>query len=243
MKPVALVTGSSRGIGHAIAVKLAQSGYRLIIHGSGLSPALTTSLKVVQKYSPKSVSLTFDVCQAEAVSSAIRQILAQVGPISVLVNNAGITRDRTVVKMSTSEWDRVIQTNLSSAFYTTKAVLPAMKTQGFGRIINISSVVAYKGNFGQANYAAAKAGLIGFTKALSREVARSGITVNAVCPGLIQTEMTEKIPEIYRQHLLSQVGQGKMGQPDDVANLVAFLASVDSAYVTGSVFTIHGGWL
>lgn len=243
MKQTALVTGSSRGIGKAIALRLAQSGYQIILHGSHRSEALESTQKDLQRLGAWTMATHFDVSSKAAVESACASILEKVGTLDVLVNNAGIVRDRTFLKMSEQEWDDVLKTNLYGAFYVTQQLLPKMKERGFGRVINISSIVALKGNFGQTNYAAAKAGLIGMTKSLAREVAKYNITVNAVCPGLIQTEMTAKIPDEHMKQLLSNIALGRVGSPEEVAHLIAFLASNESSYITGAAIDINGGWL
>lgn len=243
MKQTALVTGSSRGIGKAIALRLAQSGFQIILHGSNKSEALESTQKELQRLGAITTTTHFDISNKAAVESACASILVKVGTVDVLVNNAGIVRDRTFLKMSEQELDDVLKTNLYGAFYVTQQLLPKMKERGFGRVINISSIVALKGNFGQTNYAAAKAGLIGMTKSLAREVAKYNITVNAVCPGLIQTEMTAKIPDEHLKQLLSNVALGRVGSPEEVAHLVAFLASNESSYITGAAIDINGGWL
>ena len=243
MKQTALVTGSSRGIGKAIATRLAKDGYRIILHGSYMSDALRSTEKELKKISPSTIVTTFDVANRIEVESACFSILKKVDSVDVLVNNAGIVKDRTFINMSDQEWDEVLKTSLYGSFYVTKELLPGMVMRTFGRIINISSVVAMKGNFGQANHAAAKAGIIGMTKSLAREVAKYKITVNAVCPGLIETESIAGIPRKFLKWMLSQVALGRMGTPQEVASIVAYLASRESSYVTGAIIDVNGGWL
>lgn len=242
MKQTALVTGSSRGIGKAIALRLGKDGYRLILHGSRKSEALKATEKELKKLSLLVLTTYFDVSNKAEVESACVSILKKVDAVDVLVNNAGIVRDKTFIKMSEKEWDEVLKTNLYGPFYVTKQLLPKMKEHGYGRIINISSIAA-RGAYGKTNYAAAKAGLIGMTKSLAQEVAKYNITVNVVCPGFIQTEMATSIPDKYKKQLLSQVALGRMGTPQEVASLVAYLANKESSYITGAAIDINGGWL
>ena len=238
----ALVTGSSRGIGKAIALRLAKDGYKIILHGSRPSEAFRGVQKDLEKLDSLAMATYFDVSDKNAVIMGCRSILKRVGRVDVLVNNAGIVRDSIFTKMSEKEWDEVIKTNLYGPFYITQQFLAKMIRRKFGRIINISSI-ASRGAFGKANYAAAKAGLLGMTKSLAQEVARYNITVNAVCPGFIETEMSTSIPSKYRKQLLSKISLGRAGTPAEVASLVAYLASSESSYITGTAIDINGGWI
>lgn len=242
MKKTALVTGSSRGIGKAIAFRLAKDGYRVVLHGSRESEVLKSTEKELKKTGASTITVCFDVSDAEAVKTACINLLKKIGAIDVLVNNAGIVRDKTFMKMSEKEWDDVVKTNLYGPFYVTKQLMPKMKEHGFGRIINLSSI-AVRGAFGKTNYAAAKAGLIGLTRSLALEVAEDNITVNAICPGFINAGMSALIPDKYQKQLLSRVAMKRPGSPEEVASLVAFLASKESSYITGAVVDVNGGWL
>lgn len=243
MKKIALITGSSRGIGKAIAIRLAQDNFKIILHGLHKSLELKSTEKELKKNNSLALTICFDVSKKQEVESACSSILKKIGAVDVLVNNAGIIRDRTFIKMSEKEWDDVIKTNLYGPFYVTKQLLTRMKKCVYGRIINISSIVALKGNFGQTNYAASKAGLIGMTKSLAREVAKYNITVNAVSPGFIGTQINSAIPEKYRQQMLSQVALRRIGKPSEVASIVSYLASKESSYITGAVIDVNGGWI
>ncbi len=237
---VCLVTGASRGIGRAIALELARQGACIAVgytHDAAAADAVVDEIKAI---GVQAMPLGADVQDAAAVAAAVDSVIAQFGKIDVLVNNAGITRDRTLAKMSPEEWDAVIATNLSSVFRVTTRVLPHMVEAGYGRIINISSVIGIHGNFGQANYAAAKAGIIGFTKSAALEFARKGITVNAVAPGFIETEMIAAMPEDVRTKIREKVPMQRFGRPEEIANLVAFLAA-HGDYITGQAITIDGG--
>lgn len=239
----AMVTGSSRGIGKAIALRLAREGYRLILHGSRMSKELDTAQSELKKIGVPTLTTCFDVSNKEAVELGCSSILKKVNKIDVLVNNAGIVKDRTFIKMSEEEWDKVIKTNLYGPFYVTKQLLPNMKMHTYGRIINMSSIAAQRGAFGKTNYAAAKAGVIGMTKSLALEVGKYNITVNAICPGYIDTRMAADIPVKYREKFSSQIALARIGKPSEVASLVAYLASSESSYITGAIIEINGGWL
>lgn len=243
MKQTALVTGSSRGIGKAIALRLAKEGYKVILHGSHMSRDLLATEEELKKLGALTLTTCFDVSRKAKVKLACTLLLKKVGTVDVLVNNAGIVKDRMFSKMSEEEWDEVLKTNLYGPFYVTQQLLARMKTRAFGRIINISSIAALRGAYGKTNYAAAKAGIIGMTKSIAWEVAKYNITVNAVCPGFIKTEMSFAIPDKYQKKILSQVAVGRMGTPDEVASLVAYLASKDCSYITGAAIDINGGWL
>ena len=237
MVRTALITGGTRGIGAAIATALKQAGYQVIaIYGGNDQAAQkfkeTTGIPV-QKW---------DVSSYEACADGVKQVETQFGPIDVLVNNAGITRDGMFHKMTPEQWGAVINTNLNSLFNMCRPVIEGMRERGFGRIINISSVNGQKGQMGQTNYSAAKAGEIGFTKALAQENARKGITVNAICPGYIGTEMVQAMPkEVLEKSILPYIPIGRLGEPGEIARCVVFLASDTAGYITGSTLTVNGG--
>lgn len=232
----ALVTGGTRGIGAAISKYLLKQGYNVIANyhsrdEAALAFKQETGVDVVK----------FDVSKFDDVQGQIAAIVEHHGPIHVLVNNAGITKDGFLHKMPEDDWDVVIETNLKSAFNLCRAVVPVMREQNFGRIINISSINAQKGQFGQANYCAAKAGLIGFTKALALEGARKNITANVICPGYIETDMTGAIPAEILTEIIKSIPAGRMGRPEEIGSLVAYLASAEASYITGAVFSANGG--
>ena len=238
---VAIVSGAGRGIGHAIAVRLASEGARVACVSRSVENAKRTAdeLNVARADSAKPYSV--DVADHEAVQNIGTQILADFGKVDILVNNAGITRDALSMRMSVEDWDTVINTNLRGAFNFVQAVERSMIKQRSGRIINISSVIGLIGNAGQTNYAASKAGLLGFTKSLAREVASRNITVNAVAPGFIVTDMTGALSEDVQKNIVKRIPLGKVGEPQDVANVVAFLASEEARYITGQVLCVDGG--
>lgn len=237
---VALVTGASRGIGRAIALHLATQGARVV--GTATSDAGAEEIRnTLVAAGVDCLGLKLDVCDFAACSGAFAEIEARFGGVSILVNNAGITRDNLALRMSEEEWDRVIDTNLKAVFRMCKLVMRGMMKARYGRIINITSVVGASGNAGQANYAAAKAGVAGMTRALARELGSRNITVNCVAPGFIETDMTKELPEAQRSALLSQISLGRLGQPEEIAAAVAFLASPGAAYVTGSTLHVNGG--
>ncbi len=237
MARVALVTGGTRGIGEAISVALKDAGYTVAASYGGNDEAANkfkeaTGIPVYK----------FDVADFDACSENIKQIEADVGPIEVLVNNAGITRDRPLHKMSKDDWDAVINTNLSSLFNMCRNVIEGMRERGFGRIVNISSINGQKGQFGQTNYSASKSGDLGFTKALALETAAKGITVNAVAPGYIGTEMVRAVPEkVLNEKILPLIPVGRLGEPEEMARCVVFLASDDAGFITGSTLSANGG--
>ena len=235
---VALVTGASRGIGAAIALELAQRGLKVIGTGTTDDGAakITAALSA---YGGRGCAL--DVNDGAAVEALVDEIVKVYGAIHVLVNNAGITRDTLAMRLKDSDWDAVLDTNLKAVFRLSRAVIRPMMKQRYGRIINITSVVGASGNAGQANYAAAKAGVAGMTRALARELGSRSITVNCVAPGFIETDMTASLPEAQQQALLAQIPLGHLGKPVDIANAVAFLASPQAAYVTGQELHVNGG--
>ncbi|PZP22898.1 3-oxoacyl-ACP reductase FabG [Pseudomonas kuykendallii] len=237
---VALVTGASRGIGQAIALELGRQG--AIVIGTATSPAGAERIaETLKQNGIEGAGLVLDVTDSESVSSTLEHIQQHLGQPSILVNNAGITRDNLMLRMKDDEWFDVINTNLNSLFRLSKAVLRGMTKARWGRIINIGSVVGAMGNGGQANYAAAKAGLEGFGRALAREVGSRAITVNAVAPGFIDTDMTRELPEAQRDALLGQIPLGRLGQAEEIAKVVAFLASDGASYVTGATIPVNGG--
>lgn len=238
---VALVTGASRGIGRAVALRLAADGANVAVnYNSGSDEASALAMEIVSS-GRQAVALQADVSDPAQADELIAATVEAFGSLDILVNNAGITRDGLLMRLSEDDWDSVLDTNLKGAFLCTKAGIRPMLRQRSGRIVNMSSVVATTGNVGQANYTAAKAGLIGFTKTVAREVATRGITVNAVAPGFIETQMVEAISEDLRQQIVERIPLGYFGTPSDVAALVAFLSSDDARYITGQVLGIDGG--
>ncbi len=238
---VAVVTGASRGIGRAIAEELGQGGARVIVNYSrSKEPAEDLVQKLKEHGSRQAVAIQADVSDATQAARLIEETIQHFGRIDILVNNAGINLDRTMKKMTVEDWNTVIQVDLNSFFYTVKAALPYFTEQKSGTIINISSFVGQMGNFGQANYAAAKSGIIGFTKTAALELARSHVTVNAICPGFIETEMYEIIPEKVKEAILQRIPLGRVGTPQEVARAVRYLI-VDGEYITGQTLNINGG--
>ena len=237
----ALVTGASRGIGRAIALRLAAEGASVVVnYHSGENDAASVVSEITAS-GGTAIAFQASVASAEEANRLVDATVEALGGIDILVNNAGITRDNLLMRLSEDDWDAVLDTNLKGAFLCTKAAIRPMLRQRSGRIVNMSSIVAITGNPGQANYTAAKAGLIGFTKTIAREVASRGITVNALAPGFIETQMVEAIPEDLRKQILERIPLGQFGTPDDVARSVVFLASDDGAYITGQVIGIDGG--
>jgi acetoacetyl-CoA reductase len=237
------VTGGARGIGGAISTLLAEDGATVAVLGLPEDRARTQNLAAGLNGAATRVRFyETDVGIYARCKEAVAAVLTEHGRVDFLVNNAGITRDHTVRKMTVEEWEAVLQVNLSGPFFMIKAVLDTMVEQGFGRIVNISSVVGESGNFGQANYAAAKAGLIGLTKTVALEVAKRGITVNAVAPGFIDTDMTRAMPVQAIESAIEQTPGRRLGRPDEVAQLVRFLLDENSGYITGAVYNINGGW-
>jgi 3-oxoacyl-[acyl-carrier protein] reductase len=238
---VAVITGGARGIGRAIAFRLAAGGDAVVIADVSTETAEATA-KELEAAGRTAVAWGVNVTEPAQVAAMAEAAVERLGRIDILVNNAGITRDGLILRMKDEEWDQVLAVNLDGAFYCSRAVLrPMLKQKQGGRIINISSVVGCMGNVGQANYVASKAGLIGLTKALAREVAPRGITVNAVAPGFIETEMTAALPESVRQSMRAQIPLDRFGAPEDVAAAVVFLASEAAGYITGQVIHVNGG--
>lgn len=237
---VALVTGASRGIGKAIADELARAGH--IVVGTATSEAGAAAISErLQAISPQSSGVVLNVNDKDNVAAVIKQISADLAAPTIVVNNAGITKDNLMMRMKDDEWDDVIDTNLNSAYRVIKACLRGMTKAKWGRVINISSVVGSMGNAGQANYSATKAGIEGFGRALAAEIGSRNITVNAVAPGFIDTDMTKELPEDHRQALQSKIPLGRLGEPEEVAKVVAFLASDAASYVTGTTMHVNGG--
>lgn len=240
---VALVTGAgkdSRGIGHGIAVALAREGADVAVASHTLANALRVA-DAVQELGRRSLAIEMDVSQAESVESGVAEVLGAFGRIDILVNNAGITRDALVVRMREEDWDAVLDVNLKGAFLCSRAVAKVMMKQRSGCIINITSIMGLTGNAGQANYASAKAGLIGLTKSLARELGSRNVRVNAIAPGWIETAMTDTLPESVREAMLKQIPLGRLGRAEDVAGAVVFLCSDEASYITGQVLTVDGG--
>ena len=237
---VAIVTGSTRGIGKAIAEELAHQGARVVISGRNAQLANAVA-NAIQQNGGEAIAIPADVSQMSDAQKLVQETIGKWERVDILVNNAGITKDNLLLRMSEAEWDSVLQVNLKGAFNCTKSVTRQMMKQRYGRIINITSVVGLMGNAGQANYAASKAGLIGFTKSIARELASRNITCNAVAPGYIQTDMTESLDDAVKQTLQQQIPLGRLGEPQDVAKVVAFLCSDAAAYITGQVINVDGG--
>jgi 3-oxoacyl-[acyl-carrier protein] reductase len=237
----ALVTGASRGIGREIALKLASLGADVAVNYSGSEAKANEVVAEIEAMGRKSFAVKCNVSDAEEVTSMVKKAIEQFGALDILVNNAGITRDNLLMRMKESEWDEVLNINLKGVFLCTKAVTRQMMKQKSGRIINIASIVGVSGNPGQANYVAAKAGVIGLTKTAAKELASRNITVNAVAPGFISTDMTDKLPEDIKADMLKLIPLARFGEPKDIANVVAFLASSESSYMTGQTLHIDGG--
>ena len=234
---IALVTGATRGIGRAVAEELVSKGAFVI--GTATSEKGAESISAY--LGEKGKGLVLNVADQASIDAVLEQIKQEFGDIDILVNNAGITRDNLLMRMKDEEWFDILQTNLSSVYHLSKAMLRTMMKKRFGRIINIGSVVGSMGNAGQTNYCAAKAGLIGFSKALAKEVSSRGITVNVVAPGFIATDMTEVLSEELKNNLLTQIPAGRLGEPKDIAKAVAFLASEDASYINGTTLHVNGG--
>lgn len=237
----AIVTGASRGIGAEIAKYLAKEGARVAVNYSGSQSKAEEVVKAIETAGGEAFAIQASVGDSASVTEMIAATMERFGTIDILVNNAGITRDNLLMRMKESEWDDVINTNLKGVFLCTKAVTRQMMKQRAGRIINIASIVGVSGNAGQANYVAAKAGVIGLTKTTAKELASRNINVNAIAPGFITTEMTEELPEEVKSQMLTQIPLAKLGNPEDVAKVVVFLASGDSNYITGQTLHVDGG--
>ncbi|OGW61761.1 MAG: 3-oxoacyl-[acyl-carrier-protein] reductase [Nitrospirae bacterium RBG_16_64_22] len=237
---VALVTGAAQGIGRTIADLLAARGAGVVVADIQQEAAASTAAQIAA-HGTRTLGLSANVADGGSVKEMISQAVSTMGRLDILVNNAGITRDNLLVRMKDDEWNAVLNVNLKGAFLCTQAAIRGMSKQRYGRIINIASIVGVMGNAGQANYAASKAGLIGFTKTVAREYAERGVTVNAVAPGFIDTAMTQALPEEARKTLMAQIPMGRLGTVDDVALAVSFLASDDASYVTGQVLHVNGG--
>ncbi|WP_430474255.1 acetoacetyl-CoA reductase [Thalassospira lucentensis] len=236
MKKTALVTGGTRGIGKAISLSLKDAGYTVVANYAGndeAAKAFTAETGIA--------AYKWSVADPDACASGIAKVEAEVGPIDILINNAGITRDGFMHKMETDAWAAVIETNLSSLFYMTKPVLEGMRARGFGRVVNISSINGQAGQLGQTNYSAAKAGVHGFTKALAQEVARKGVTVNTIAPGYINTDMVAAVPEKVLEGIISKIPVGRLGEADEIAQAILYLCGPNSGFITGSCLSINGG--
>jgi len=238
---VALVTGASRGIGREIALELARQGANVAVNYAGNEALANEVVAEIEAMGQKAIAIRCNVANADEVSSMVKATIEQFGSVDILVNNAGVTRDNLLMRMKEEEWDAVLNTNLKGVFLCTKAVTRPMMKQRKGRIINVASVVGIVGNAGQANYVAAKAGVIGLTKTTAKELAPRGINVNAIAPGFISTDMTEKLPDEAKNSLLAQIPLSRFGEPGDIAKVAVFLASEDSAYMTGQTLCVDGG--
>jgi 3-oxoacyl-[acyl-carrier protein] reductase len=236
----AFVTGASRGIGRAIALTLAKAGANIVV----ASPEMDNNEKVAQEIRDlgvRALVVDFNLTSPESIKAGVSQALKEFGKIEILVNNAGVTKDGLAIRMKKEDWDFVLSINLTGAFLTAQQILPGMIKERWGRIVNIASVVGQAGNAGQANYVASKAGIIGLTKSLAQEVASRNITVNAVAPGFIETDMTAKLPQEVKDRMAATIALKRFGKPEDIANAVKFLASDDAEYITGNVINVNGG--
>lgn len=238
---VALVTGASRGIGKAVALELAKQGAKVVVNYAGSEAKALEVVDEIKALGSEAVAIQANVAEADAVQSLVKQTIETFGSLDILINNAGITRDNLLMRMKEQEWDDVMNINLKGVFLCTKAVTRQMMKQRHGRIINISSIVGVSGNPGQANYVAAKAGVIGLTKTTAKELAARNITVNAIAPGFITTDMTDELPEEVKAEMLKQIPLSRFGEPKDVAKTVVFLASESSRYITGQTIHVDGG--
>lgn len=237
----AIVTGGSRGIGRAIALRLAEEGANVAVIYAGNTAAAEETQKAIAAQGGQSIAIQCDVANEEAVTAMVKQVKEQFGSVDILVNNAGITRDGLLMRMKTADWQAVLDTNLTGTFFCTKAVTKLMMKQRSGVIVNLTSVVGLTGNAGQANYAAAKSGIIGFTKSVAKELASRGIRANAVAPGYIDTDMTAVLSDTVKEEMIKAIPMGRIAQPQEVANAVLFLVSDCSSYITGQVLNVDGG--
>lgn len=238
---IAMVTGGSRGIGRATALALAAEGADVAVNCQHSLEAAEEVCNVIRKMDVRAVAYKADIAKEEEAHNMVERVQSELGPVSILVNNAGITRDKSFVKMTKMMWDEVLGVNLNGPFNVTHAVLPGMLNVGWGRVINVASIVGQTGNFGQANYAVTKGGLIAFTMTLAREVARKAVTVNAVAPGYIETDMTKDVPAPVIEQVKAMTPLGRLGKPEEVAAAITFLARPESSYITGQVLAVNGG--
>ena len=238
---VALVTGASRGIGRAVAIRLAKSGAKIAVNYAGNQAAAEEVKQIIEQNGGEAILVQADISNAESVDAMVAAVMEAFGRIDILVNNAGITRDTLLMRMKEADWNAVIQTNLTGVFSVTKAVSKIMMKQRYGKIVNMSSVVGLMGNAGQANYAAAKAGVIGFTKSMAKELAARNITVNAIAPGFIATDMTAVLSDKVKEDLATKIPMGRLGEADDIASAVLFLVSDSANYITGQTLNVDGG--
>lgn len=238
---VAIVTGASRGIGRSVAIALAKAGAKVVINYAGNAAAAAEVKTIIEAAGGESLLMQADVAKDEAVAAMVKQTMETFGRIDILVNNAGITRDNLLMRMKEEDWDAVLNTNLKGVFMCTKQISKVMMKQRTGKIVNMTSVVGLMGNAGQSNYAAAKAGVIGFTKSMAKELASRGITVNAIAPGFINTDMTAVLSEQVKEGLATKIPAGRLGDPEDVAAAVLFLVSDSANYITGQTLNVDGG--
>ncbi|MCA9848122.1 MAG: beta-ketoacyl-ACP reductase [Dehalococcoidia bacterium] len=238
---VAVVTGGSRGIGRACAIALANEGADVVINYTSNDEAAKATAAECEKAGVKTLVVKADVSKADEAQNLVKQAEETFGKVDILINNAGINRDKTIQRMTPGEWDEVIETDLSSIFYLTNAALGGMRERNYGRIVNMSSVIGQMGNIGQANYSAAKAGMIAFTKTAAKELARFGVTVNAVCPGFIETDMVAALSDEIKEALIKQIPLGRFGTAEEVADTVVFICKPSGAWYTGAQFSMNGG--
>lgn len=241
MRKLALITGASGALGHAIALRLANDGYDLALHYRSGEEEARQLAEALQRQGARALPVQADVCKQDEVDRMVAVVEDELGAIGVVVNNAGLVRDRTLARLTEDDWDIVLDTNLRGAFHVCKAVVPRMRERRNGRIVNISSIVGAMGNYGQVNYAASKAGLIGLTKSLAKEVARDQVTVNAVCPGFMDTPMVRGVPEAVQEKLVAQIPLGRFGEPSAVGEAVVYLAGDGGSWITGQVLHVNGG--